>query len=177
MIRIGTTTGDAGRRDGTGVRGPGAVRRVIIPLLVSTPLVLSSCATALKQPGVELTGIRLASLGISGGTVVVRLGVHNPNDFALDAGGLTYHVELSSPGADEWLELADGVFRESVRVEGRDSVVVEIPVEFSYGGLGRALRSLMDYGTVEYRIDGRIDVRRPLRHEIPYRHRGTVSIP
>lgn len=145
--------------------------------LAGLAMMAGSCAAALKQPEVELTGIRLASLGISGGTVIVRLGVRNPNGFALDAGGLTYHVELSSPGGDDWIDLAEGVFREPVRVEREGSATVEIPIEFSYGGLGRALRSLMDYGTVEYRIEGRIDVRHPLRQEMPYRHHGTVSVP
>ncbi len=166
--RRGRSASSSIRRRGTG-RLPG-----LAALAVGA---LAACALSLRQPEVELAGIRLAGLGVSGGTVVVSLSVQNPNEFPLEADGLTYHVELSSPGEDDWLELADGRFRQDVHVGAADSAIVEIPVEFSYSGLGRALRSLLDYGTVAYRLDGRIAVRQPLRRDVPYRHQGTVSVP
>lgn len=135
------------------------------------------CAAVFQQPQVELVGMRLAGLGLAGGTVLVELSVENPNAYALDASGLTYDVDLLSPDGGNWFGLADGTFDDAVRVEAGDTAAVEIPVEFSYSGLGSALRSLMDYGTVEYRIQGRIAVRAPVRREVPYRHAGTVTIP
>lgn len=159
-----------------GVPGKARQRRWgLMPLVVL--LLLPACAAVFEQPEVELAGIRLAGLGISGGTVVVRLNVANPNGYALDASGLTYDVDLQTRDGDDWLNLADGTFQDAVRVEAHDSASVEIPVAFSYGGLGSALRSLMDYGTVRYRIQGRIAVRSPMRREIPYNHAGSVTVP
>lgn len=156
---------------GRGGRWPWGVLILVVLML------LPACAAVFEQPEVQLAGIRLAGLGISGGTVVVRLDVANPNRFALDASGLTYDVDLLTRDGDDWLNLADGTFQDEVRVEAHDTASVEIPVAFSYGGLGSALRSLMDYGTVQYRIQGRIAVRSPVRRDIPYRHAGSVSVP
>ena len=93
--------------------------------------------------------------GLRGGLVYVQLSVVNPNDFPLEATGLTYNLELRDPttgGDGEWVDLAEGRFGESVRVGARDSSIVEIPVEFTYTGAGAALRSILDRGTLSYRV-------------------------
>lgn len=146
------------------------------PLLVVL-LAPQSCATVFDQPEVQLAGIRLAGLGTTGGTVIVRLIIVNPNRYALDASRLTYDVDLATPDGDDWLDLAQGTYDRSVIVGARDTAAVEIPVEFRYSSLGSALRSLMDYGTVQYRIEGRIVLAEPITRDFPYRRVGTVSVP
>ena len=155
------------------------VQRISMIALVALAGIATACLPRIKEPDVRLVGVRVGGLGLQGGLLYVRLSVANPNGFPLVADGLTYDIEVSDPGAadgDGWAELAEGTFREEVRVEGRDSTVVEIPVEFRYTGVSGALRSILDTGTFSYRINGRVAVEKPLRTESPYRHRGVVSV-
>lgn len=153
-----------------------------VPALLAAALALvwaaAACVPKVKEPEVRLAGVRVGGLGLQGGLLYVRLSVINPNRFALETEGLTYDVELSDPGAGEerWIDLAEGTFGEEIRVEAHDSTVVEIPVEFRYSGIGGALRSLLATGTFQYRVSGRVAIEEPLRTEIPYRHRGTVTL-
>lgn len=143
---------------------------------------LAACVPEIREPDVRLTGVRLAGLGLQGGVVYVEIGVSNPNRFAIEADGLTYDLDLRAPadddGADEgsWLDLAEGTFEEDFGVEGRDSATVEIPVEFRYAAVGDVLRSVLSRGTVGYRLEGRVVLEEPLRTDLPFRRRGTVTI-
>lgn len=141
-------------------------------------LAASACVPRLRQPEVQLAGVRLGGIGLEGGLLYVRLSVINPNRFALRADGFSYDIDLSDPDDADggWVDLAEGTFREDLRVAGNDSTIVEIPVRFTYGGLGGVVRSLMSTGTFDYRVSGRVHVQEPLRTAVPYRKRGTVSL-
>ena len=115
------------------------------------------------------------SLGISGGVLDVELGVHNPNDFRVRAGGLTYDLDFENPDGDDWLDLAEGRIEEALPVEAGDTVSVVVPVEFSYRGLGTAVRALLERGSFEYRVSGIVAVEEPIVRELRYRHSGTVT--
>ncbi len=138
---------------------------------------VAACVPRVQQPEVRLVSVQVSSLGLTGGSVLVRLNVYNPNTFTLDAKGLSYNVELAQDSSgDRWLTLAEGTFDQAVRVASDDSAQVDIPVEFTYKGLGGAVRALMQRGTFDYRIHGNVDVRTPVRARIPYSHKGVVSM-
>jgi LEA14-like dessication related protein len=153
-------------------------KRFLAPILLLATLWTSACMPTIKRPEVQLVGVRLGSLGLQGGLLYVQVGVQNPNGFALRANGFTYRIELREPGqeGEAWSNLAEGVFRQEVQVAAHDSTVVEIPVEFRYSGLGTAVRSILDTGTFNYRISGKVDVEKPIRTDIPYRHTGTATL-
>ena len=144
-------------------------------LLTALLAVLAGCVPRVDQPEVWLTGARLASLGIRGGVIDVELAVYNPNRFALRADGLTYDLDFQEPGGDEWLDFAEGRIDERLRVASGDTAIVVVPVEFSYGALGGALRSLLERGSFEYRVDGIVAVEEPVIRDVRYRHTGTVT--
>ncbi len=138
----------------------------------------AACVPDIQEPEVRLAGVRLGGVGLEGGLLYVRLSVINPNSFGLEAAGLTYDLDLSEPGdgRQEWADVATGTFREDVRVGANDSTVLEIPVEFTYRGLGGAVQSVLRTGTVDYRVQGTVMLREPISTEIPYRHSGTVAV-
>jgi LEA14-like dessication related protein len=138
----------------------------------------AACLPTIQRPEVDLVGVRLGSLGLQGGLLYVQLGIDNPNNFALRASGFTYRIELREPGTEgeAWSNFVEGVFGKEVQVQARDSTVVEIPVEFRYAGIGTALRSLLDSGTFNYRVSGKVAVEKPIRTDLPYRHTGTTSL-
>jgi len=134
---------------------------------------LAGCASV-RAPEVGLEDVRLGSLGLSGGTLLAEFRVYNPNRFTLEAGSITYDLLLGPPDGDDddFTRVAQGTFEERIRIGGRDSALVEIPVDFRYGGMGGAIRSLLDRGTFEYRVSGHVELREPSRRRVPYRERG-----
>jgi LEA14-like dessication related protein len=135
---------------------------------------LGGCVPKVEQPQVWVAGARLAALGLNGGTVDVRLSVYNPNRFAFEASGLEYDLDFEGPD-EEWLDFTEGRLDRDLEVAAGDTVEVVIPVEFSYRGLGDVVRGLLDRGSFDYRVSGRVALEGPVRREIPYRHSGTVT--
>jgi LEA14-like dessication related protein len=150
-------------------------------LFLLTALLLSACGgRVFRQPQVTLENVQVAGLGLRGGTLLVSLQVVNPNRFALNANELNYALQLRDPqeeGDTTWLEFAQGTYGEPFTVAAGDSARVEIPVEFTYSGLGGAAGSLLRSGTVTYRASGNVDVRTPLgTYAVPFNKRGTVTL-
>jgi len=159
-----------------GARRPPA--HVALVLLLAG-LGLSACASAFTQPEVRFDGVRLGAIGLRGGLLYAQIEVVNPNRFGFQAQSLSYDLELRAPTADgegQWVRLAEGVFTESIRVGGRDSTLVEIPIEFTYAALDGALRAVLDRGNVNYRVAGVVEVSDPVRRSVPFRRTGVVAI-
>ena len=146
-----------------------------VTILAALVAVLAGCMPRVEQPDVWMTGARLVSLGIRGGVIDVELAVYNPNRFALRADGLTYDLDFREPGGEDWLDFAEGRVDQRLRVPSGDTATVVVPVEFGYGALGGALRSLLDRGSFEYRVDGIVAVEEPVIRDVRYRHSGTVT--
>lgn len=146
--------------------------RILTGLL--TVLVVA-CVPKVKQPDVWLAGARLGSIGFSGGVVNVQLSVYNPNGFAFRANGLTYDVDLQDPDGDGWLDFTEGRLDRRLEVPAGDTVMVEIPVQFEYRRLGRALGSLLERGAFDYRVSGVVALEGPVRRDFSYRHAGAVT--
>lgn len=153
------------------------VRAVPIALLT---LLLAACAGSYRQPQVNLQSVQLGGLGLRGGTLLVNLAVVNPNRFALNAQQLQYNLLLGDPAAagdTAWIDFASGVYDQAFSVAARDSSTVQIPVEFTYAGLGSAASSILRSGTFDYRARGAVDVRTPLgTYAVPFQKRGTVTL-
>lgn len=139
----------------------------------------SACFCRVQQPEVRLAGVRIGGLGLRGGQVIAQIEITNPNSFALEADEITYDLKVSDPSAadaNRWIDFAEGEFNENVRIGGGDTEVVEVPIEFTYTAVGGAIRSIMDRGTFDYRVQGEVKLREPIGRDIPYRHQGNVSL-
>lgn len=151
--------------------------------IVSTALFLALMACGggvFQQPRVTLQDVQLAGLGLRGGTLLVNVEVMNPNRFSLNANQLHYRLAIaeSASGRDTvWAELASGTYDEPFSVGAGDTDTVQIPIEFTYAGLGGAASSLLRVGTFDYRATGTVDVRTPLgSYDVPFRRSGTVTL-
>lgn len=136
---------------------------------------LAACAPRVQQPEIRMEEARVASLGIRGGVLDVRLSVHNPNRFSVEARGLTYDLEIRDPERDLWIPFTDGRIEDTLRVGARDAIEVTLPVEFSYRGLGEALRGVITRGSFEYRLSGVVEIQSPVRRDIQYQHAGRYT--
>jgi LEA14-like dessication related protein len=154
--------------------GAGAMLALLLGALAT------GCGRAVQEPEVRITGVRLGAMGLEGGLLQVQLNITNPNRFTVQATRLAYELELAEPGTSgaepTWIELAnDTIWRELI-IGGRDSTVVELPVRFTYRGVGGAFRSLLSTGTFDYRVRGSVALEKPVRREVPFRRLGTMSL-
>lgn len=143
-------------------------------------LALAACGTAFQQPEVRLEGVQLAGLGLRGGTLMVNVEITNPNRFTLSANELHYQLAIADTEATSdttWVDLASGTYAEPFAVGGGATERVQVPVEFTYAGLGGAASSILRAGTFNYRATGTVDVRTPLgSREVPFRRGGMVTL-
>lgn len=146
-------------------------------LLLSAP----GCGSAaFEQPEVTLQGVRIAGLGMRGGTLLVNLAIQNPNPYALAANSVRYDVavaDMQPTGDTTWVALAAGAYDQQLSVRPGETAEVEVPVEFTYAGLGGAASSLLQSGTFAYRATGVVDVSTPIGvREFPFRRDGVVAL-
>lgn len=157
--------------------------RIIGTLAVALVAGLAGCGGGVfTQPEVSLSNVELAGLGLRGGTLLVDVQITNPNRFSLSANSLDYELSIADaddevPGDTIWYDFASGRYDEDFTVGAGATESVQIPVEFSYSGLGGAASSLLRAGTFNYRATGMVDVRTPLgSREVPFRRRGMISL-
>lgn len=144
-------------------------------------LVLGGCTSAVfRQPEVTVDGVQVGGLGLRGGTLLVDLRVVNPNRFSLGANQLTYTLQLDQsdqPGDTTWVDFAQGIYDRPFEVDAGETSTVQIPVEFTYAGLGSAAGSILRAGTFNFRASGSVAVRTPLgTRDVPFRKQGTFTL-
>lgn len=125
--------------------------------VIALALIAAACSAlgrqAFQNPVVDLRDVKVEGLGISGGQLAVQLSVYNPNNYRLDASRLTYRVFVGDS-----VDLANGAVETRATVQAGDSTIVNVPVSFTYSGLGAAASQLLRTGTVNYRVAGDVTV-------------------
>ena len=144
-------------------------------------LVLSQACTGFRKPTIELEGIELGGVGLSGGTLLVNVRVENPNAMGFRAENLNYELFLRTPrdSADEqgWERLTSGTYEEDIVIRARETRTVQIPVEFRLSDLGPVASSVMRTGRFNYRVTGDVQVRAAgTTRTVPFRKTGSMSL-
>lgn len=132
------------------------------------------CATlgrgSFKEPIVHFQDARITGLGVTGGSLEVKLSLYNPNSFKLDGTRLTYKLMVDS------VTFGTGTLADRFTVQEKDSTIVTLPLSFTYSGVGEAGRQLMNTGSVNYRVLGDVTVATPLgNYTRPYDQTGRFS--
>ena len=125
--------------------------------VVAMAIVVAACSTlgrqAFQNPVVNLRDVKVQGIGMSGGQLEVQLSVYNPNAYRLDASRLTYRLFVGDS-----VGLANGAVETRATVQAGDSTLVNVPVSFTFSGLGAAARQLLATGSVNYRVAGDVTV-------------------
>lgn len=151
------------------------MRRLMLGAATAAVAATAACSAlgrqAFQQPVVQLKDVAVQGIGLTGGTVAVKLNVFNPNGFRLDATRLTYNVRVG-----DQVDLATGVLDSRYTVNANDSTTVTIPVSFTYAGIGAAGRQLMNTGGVAYRVNGDVTVGTVIGNfTVPYTSTGRFN--
>lgn len=145
--------------------------------LLGSVTAVAGCRAAVDQvftpPTAVLRGVEVVGLGIEGASLSVTLALANPNPYPLSASGATYRLL-----AADSVEVGRGAVTTPLRVGGRDSALVQLPVDVSWRGLSRAGRGAARGGTVDYRILGEVVASTPLGdRRVPIDARGRFAAP
>jgi LEA14-like dessication related protein len=143
-------------------------------------LLLATTAAACggpRAPEIQFEGVRLGGVGLRGGTLYAQILVSNPNRFDIEATSVSYALEVPHPSQEgQWVNFTEGRIDERVRVAGRGSTILEVPITFQYDDASGAVRALIDRGSFPYRVSGDVRLAEPIARTIPYRRQGTVSL-
>lgn len=150
------------------------MRKILVVAASVATMATAGCATlgrqVFKQPVVTFKDLRVAGVGLTGGTVDVVLGVYNPNGYRLDATNLTYNLLIGGT------QLGSGTYNSRLTVRSGDSTFVTLPVTLDYKGLSAAGRQLASKGAVNYRVLGNLQVGTPIGNfTVPYDQTGRFT--
>ena len=126
----------------------------------------------LIQPTVRLHHLALRNVGLAGGTLDVALAFHNPNRIALKGVGLTAGLAI------EGEHFGDIDLSNPFTLTARDTTVITVPLTFRWTGVASAARSAINYGAVNYGIDGKLTINTPVGTplEVPFTGEGNVPL-
>jgi LEA14-like dessication related protein len=135
----------------------------------------AACASlaraAFVPPDVALTEIQLKGIGIAGGSLTLVFQVHNPNGYDLTGGRFEASVDL------EETSFGDIALEQPLHIPAHDSALVDVPLRFTWEGVGSGARAFLRSGSARYRFQGRLELATPLGTQtVPVQNTGTVTL-
>jgi LEA14-like dessication related protein len=126
----------------------------------------------LLQPDVRLHHLSLRNVGLSGGTLDLVLAFHNPNPINLQ--GTRVQAGLDIEGS----HFGDIDLTNPFSLAGKDTTLLTVPLTFRWSGVASAARSMLDYGAVNYAINGTATITAPgiPAFDVPFTGQGNVPI-
>lgn len=134
----------------------------------------TGCATLARQafspPVIEVTDVKVAAIGLTGGTLNVTLAVANPNEYRIDATRVTYRFFVDTS------QIVSGVVDKLLTLESRGATALVLPVTFGFRELGIAMREYAATGALQYRVLGEFTLKTPFGSITrPYAGTGRVQ--
>ncbi len=144
-----------------------------VPVILA--LFMSGCATVqqlrFEQPDFDLTSVRIDGLGLTGGSLTLFVDVDNPNSYDLRTGQIDLAIDFEGTRFGE--AFLDG----STRFGSQTVTPIELPLSFSWGGVGAGARALLERGAIGYTLATKLTVDTPLGDRpIEMTTRGNVPV-
>ena len=144
-------------------------------VLAVAALLTTGCASIaslrFEQPDFDLTSVRIDGLGIRGGSLILLIDVDNPNAYDLRTGRIDVPIDFDDTRFGE--AFLDG----STRFAGQTVTPLELPLSFSWAGVGAGARALLERGAIRYTLSTRLTVDTPLGDRpIEMTTRGNVPL-
>ena len=146
----------------------------LLPLAL---LALAACSAiaerAFSRPTIAVRGVKVRSVGITGGSIEVALHISNPNPYPLPVQRATYTFALADS-----TEIGRGESAAAFTLPAHDSTVVQLPLDVSWQGLRAAGRDAARDGTVDYRLTGSVTIDTPVGNpNVPFESTGRFTPP
>jgi LEA14-like dessication related protein len=128
---------------------------------------------AFTTPTIAVRGVKVRSVGLTGGSIEVSLAIVNPNPYPLPVQRATYNFALADS-----TEIGRGESAAAFTLPARDSAVVQLPVDVSWQGLRAAARDASLDGAIDYRFTGVVTLDTPLGNpDVPFEQVGRFTPP
>ena len=126
----------------------------------------------LIQPSVRVHHLAVRNVGLSGGTLDLVMAFHNPNQFTLKGVGLTAGLDI------EGNHFGDVAMTNPFTLAGQDTTLLTVPLTFRWSALAGAARSVLDYGAVNYGVNGKFTINTPagVPFDVPFSGQGNVPL-
>lgn len=137
---------------------------------------VGACAHV-QKPEVELTGVRVAGVGLKGASLIADLDVRNPNDMTAQTDSIVYELYASTPNQNGgWTRILQSSYGSPISLRSNNTTRVEVPIDFNYADMQGPARAILDRGTFNYRLQGNVYLRSPVRRILPFNKTGNVSL-
>ena len=102
----------------------------------------------------------------------VVLAFYNPNKIELKGTRLSAGLDI------ETTHFGDVNMAEAFQLTASDTSLITLPLTFQWAGVGAAARSILNYGSVNYKINGTASVDTPLGTslDVPFSGQGNVPL-
>jgi LEA14-like dessication related protein len=102
----------------------------------------------------------------------VVMAFYNPNHGSIQGTRLHGALDIENTHIGE-MDLA-----EPFKLKGRDTTLVTVPMQFRWSAAGAAAKSVMGYGTVNYRTNGTVyvDLQDGRPFEVPFTGQGSAAV-
>jgi LEA14-like dessication related protein len=132
------------------------IRRPLLVLLAAAALPLNGCQTLARQafanPVVEVTDVRVRSIGLMGGTLDVVLDIYNPNEYRLDAEKISYNFFVDTT------RVVSGELDRLLTLEQKGRLSLTVPVTFGFNEMAIAMNEYLTKGALDYRVTGQFTI-------------------
>jgi len=128
---------------------------------------------AFARPTIAVRGVKVKSIGLTGGSIQVALSIANPNPYPLPVQRAVYSFALADS-----TEVGRGESAVAFTLPAHDSALVDLPVDVSWQGLQAAARDAARDGTVDYIFKGSVTLDTPLGNpNVPFQATGRFTPP
>lgn len=150
-------------------------RPLLLPLVAALPVASMACALLrgfkFEEPTVRLETIQVRSLDLLGGHLILVLDVFNPNSY--DLRGLDLEAQLTL----EETPFGDARLDEGFLLPSDAHARLEIPMSFTWQGVGAGAKALLSRGEVGYDLITAIRADTPAgARPVRIRRNGTVRL-
>ena len=135
----------------------------------------SACAVvqslSFERPAVDLQEIQITGLGVGGGSLNLVLDVHNPNNYSLRTLRIETSIDIDGT------HFGDVKLEREFTLPAEGNAAIDIPLTFTWSGVGAAARNLLRQGSVNYALDSRIRLNTPIGDQtLDLHNRGVVPL-
>jgi LEA14-like dessication related protein len=128
---------------------------------------------AFARPTIAVRGVKVKSVGLTGGAIQVSLVIANPNPYPVPVHRAVYNFALKDS-----TEVGRGESAAAFTLPAHDSALVDLPVDVSWQGLRAAARDASQDGTVDYVLKGTVTLDTPLGNpNVPFQVAGRFTPP
>jgi LEA14-like dessication related protein len=146
------------------------IRRTVLAVLMPALILAVAGCSSIERPTLTVEGVTMSGLSAEGVELQVNIKVTNPNDFAAEAAGILYTLEIND------VEVLDGRRDDPVSVPAGGSSEVTVPVTLRWGGGAAALQDVLKGGEQRWKLHGRVTVRSGIVHKtFPFSENGTFT--